>query len=372
MHISASPRLRAVRIAAILTLSAAGCASSSNGSAAPPPASASSPAQATQAPAPPSVSASALASAAASQVLASLPPMAAIEPSAVIVVPDATGAIEVTTDGKTVWAATNGAVVRIDAATNAARRLKAPAASDDTTLAIAVDGLWATRWQGGMLYRLDPQTGAVLLSVAMPRAVRIAFVGEDMWVGREDLGSMLRVDRKTGAVGATVTQGAYGTAGMGDLWFASGGSPTILRVDPSTRATTATIAAPGETNCAISGSFPDNIWIGCGGPEVVPRTVARIDPATDTVAAVVTLPPAHGAGTVIVDGATWIVTAFPQADGSPSTGLLRVDPHTGAIERFLLLRGVDPDPPVVAGGALWIPDEAGHRILRVDAATLSG
>ena len=250
-----------------------------------------------------------------------------LKPSAVIDVPDSTGMIALTTDGKTVWASTNGAIVRIDIATNAARLLTAPTASGDTTLAIAADGLWATRWEGGKLYRLDPQTGAVQLSVEMPRAVRIAFVGSDLWVGREDVGKMFRVDRKTGAVGASVSQGAYGTAGMGDLWFASDGSPTILRVDPSTGVTKATIAAPGESNCGIGGPFPDSAWTGCFGREVEPRSAARIDPASNSLAAVVSLPPSHGVASVVVlDGATWVVASLRAIDdGTPLTGLLRVD-----------------------------------------------
>jgi streptogramin lyase len=297
----------------------------------------------------------------------------AIEPSAVIDAPDSSGNIALTTDGKSVWAAVDGAIVRINAATNAATRLKAPVQSDDTTLAIAGDGLWATRWEGGRLYRLDPNTGSVVLSVDMPRAVRIAFVGEDLWVGREDVGHMLHVDRSTGDTGTMLSQGAYGTAGAGDLWFAPGGSPTILRVDPSTGEATATIAAPGESNCGISGMFPDGAWTGCFGREIEPRSAARIDPATNSVVAVVRLPPSHGvSGVFVLDGETWVVAAFEEADGTPFAGLLRVDPATGTIERFLSLRGVDPDFPVVAGGAIWIPDEAGHRIVRVDAAELSG
>ena len=86
------------------------------------------------------------------------------------------------------------------------------------------------------------------------------------------------------------------------------------------------------------------------------------------------LPPSHGvAGVFVLDGATWVVASFTTIDdGTPLTGLLRVDPGTGAIERFLSLPGVDADTPVVAGGALWIPDETGHRIVRVDATELAG
>ena len=185
---------------------------------------------------------------------------------------------------------------------------------------------------------------------------------------------MFRVDRKTGAIGASLSQGAYGTAGMGDLWFASDGSPTILRVDPSTGVTKATIASPGESNCSIGGAFPDSAWASCFGREITTRAAARIDPKSNSPAAVAFLPPSHGvAGVYVLDGATWVVASFTTIDdGTPLTGLLRVDPDTGAIERSLSLPGVDADGPVVAGGALWIPDETGHRIVRVDATELAG
>ena len=332
-------------VVALTVIAVAGCTS---GGAAPassgprPPAS--SPSEAAPVSVRPSLAPPASASTAETHA-ASAPPIDVLTPSAVIDVPDSTGVIALTTDGKTVWASTNGAIVRIDTATNATRLLTAPTASGDTTLAIAADGLWATRFEGGKLYRLNPQTGAVQLSVEMPRAVRIAFVGSDLWVGREDVGKMFRVDRKTGAVGASLSQGAYGTAGMGDLWFASDGSPTILRVDPSTGATKATIAAPGESNCGIGGPFPDSAWTGCFGREVEPRSAARIDPASNSLAAVVSLPPSHGVASVVVlDGATWVVASFTTIDdGTPLTGLLRVDPDTGAIERSFSLPGVDAD-----------------------------
>ena len=47
-----------------------------------------------------------------------------------------------------------------------------------------------------------------------------------------------------------------------------------------------------------------------------------------------------------------------------------MDPATGAVERFVSIGPADPDPPVVAAGAIWFADEAGHRILRVNVADL--
>ena len=97
-----------------------------------------------------------------------VPAMTSVEPAAVIDVPGASGTIALVTDGTTVWAAGDGAILRIDAATNKVERLPAPTQSDDTTMAFADDGLWVTRWAGRHLYRLDPRTGKVLLSVDLP------------------------------------------------------------------------------------------------------------------------------------------------------------------------------------------------------------
>ena len=297
--------------------------------------------------------------------------MTSVEPAAVIDVPGAPGTIAVATDGTTVWAAGDGAILRIDAATNRVERLPAPTQSGDTTMAIADDGLWVTRWAGSHLYRLDPKTGKVLLSVDMPSPVKITFLGDDLWVGSENAHQMTLVDRKTGALGRSVDAGAYGTSGLGDLWFASDRSTTIERVDPASGSVKATIEGKGEDNCDITGEFPDNVWLSCFGRDIRSRSATRIDPATDTVAAVATVPPSHGGSVAIIDGEAWFVGLFEDASGNPLGGLIRMDPATGAVDRFVSIGPADPNPAVVASGAIWVPDEAGHRVLRVNVADLS-
>ena len=300
-----------------------------------------------------------------------VPAMTSVEPSAVIDVPGASGVIAVTTDGMTVWAATNGAILRIDATTNRVQQFAAPTQSDDTTMAISDDGLWVSRWAAGHLYRIDPRTGKVLLSVELPSAVTIAFLGDDLWVGNEGAHQMTLVDRKTGVLGRSVDAGAYGTSGLGDLWFASDHSTTIKRVDPASGTVKATIEAKGEDNCGLSGEFPGNVWLSCFGREVRSRSATRIDPATNTVAAVATLPPSSGGGVAIIDDEAWFLGTFKDSSRNSFGGLLRLDPATGAVERFVSIGPADPDGLVVAAGAIWIPDEGGHRILRVNVADLS-
>lgn len=284
-------------------------------------------------------------------------------------VPGASGVISVTTNGETVWAATNGAILRIDVASSAVTSLSAPAQADDTKLQIADDGLWMTRSSGGHVYRLDPTTGNVQLSIELPGAAGIAFVGAELWIGRPSLGGeMLLVDRTTGAVGRSMQRGANGTPGLGDLWFTTSGS--VNRVDPVSGALKATIPVVHEGNCRVTGTFPDNAWDSCFGRDVIERAATRLDPQANVVAAVAHLPPSHGGSILLVDGRAWFLGAFEDAAGHPFGGLLRLNPDTGAIERFISIGPADPDDGVVAGGALWIPDEANHRILRVEVADL--
>jgi len=300
-----------------------------------------------------------------------VPAMTSVEPAAVIDVPGASGTIALATDGTTVWAAGDGVLLRIDAATNKVEQVPAPTQSDDTTMAFADDGLWVTRWAGHHLYRLGPKTGNVLLNVDVPTPVRIAFVGDDLWVGLENAHQMTLVDRKTGVLGRSVDAGAYGTAGLGDLWFTRDLTTKIERVDPASGSVKAEIEGKGEDNCGINGEFPDNVWMSCFGRDVRSRSASRIDPTTNTVAAVATVPPSHGGSVAIVDGEAWFVATFEDASGNPLGGLLRMDPATGAIVQFVSFGPADPNSPVVAAGAIWVPDEAGHRVLRVNVADLS-
>ena len=154
---------------------------------------------------------------------------------------------------------------------------------------------------------------------------------------------MTLIDRKTGVLGRSVDAGAYGASGLGDLWFASDGTTTIKRVDPASGSVKATIEGTGEDNCGITGEFPDNVWLSCFGRDVRSRSATRIDPATNTVAAVATLPPSHGGSVAIIDGEPWFVGTFEDASGNALGGLLRMDPATGAVDRFVSIGPADPN-----------------------------
>ena len=101
------------------------------------------------------------------------------------------------------------------------------------------------------------------------------------------------------------------------------------------------------------GPVSDNVWLSCFGRDVRTRSATRIDPATNTVAAVAAVPPSHGGSVAIIDGEPWFVGLFEDASGNPLGGLLRMDPATGAVDLFVSIGPADPDSLVVAAGAIW-------------------
>jgi hypothetical protein len=294
-----------------------------------------------------------------------------VRPSAVIDMAGSIGVLAAVTDGDTIWVAANGALMKVDAETDEFEKLDAPVMPDDTTLALADDGLWAARWSQDKLYRLDPDTGEVLLDADLVKPVSIVFISDDMWIGNEATGSKLKIDRTTGAPdpASEVPNAAYASAGEGDIWSIGRGSDKVVRIDPVTKQVKATIDVPAESNCGLGGTFPDSVWTSCFEREIHEQSAARIDPGTNSVAVVAELPPTHGGGVVAIDSDAWLVGAFEGPDGD-FVGLIRMDPATGATDRFRSISGVDPNAALVAGDALWITDQRGHRLVKVDLADL--
>ena len=294
-----------------------------------------------------------------------------LQPSAVIDVADSYGYLPSATDGDTIWVGAKGVLLKINARTNAVTKLDAPVMPDDTTLALADEGLWAARWSQDKLYLLDPKTGDVLLDTELEKPVSIAFMGDDMWIGNEAKRSKFKVDRSTGVIDpdSEVPDAAYAGPGEGDFWYVPRGSNNIVRVDPDTKEVKATIDFPGLSNCSVGGTFPDSVWTGCFEREASEQTVARIDPATNSVAQLVKLPRTHGGSVTTIGDQTWFFGAFDGSDG-PFGGLVGIDVAKSATDRYLSIAGVDPDGMFVAGGALWVVDEGGHRLLKFDLADL--
>ena len=93
---------------------------------------------------------------------------------------------------------------------------------------------------------------------------------------------------------------------------------------------------------------------------------------TNTVVATTDLPDTHGGNPVVTGGSTWLAGAFDAPDGSHFAGLVRVDPVSGTPQQWISLPGVEPDFSIGTDDAIWVPDEAGHQVLRYDIASQTG
>jgi len=147
-------------------------------------------------------------------------------------------------------------------------------------------------------------------------------IDDETWVSNGPQNSVARMDPKSTTfvsvpVGKEPCSGL--AAGFGSLWVPNCGDSTITRIglkDAKVQATFPLTIADAEGGVAVgAGSF----WILTD----THGTLARIDPATNKVAAEITVAPGSVAP-VFADGAIWI--------SSPEKSVLtRVDPKTNTV-----------------------------------------
>ncbi|MEA2461485.1 MAG: virginiamycin lyase, partial [Actinomycetota bacterium] len=106
---------------------------------------------------------------------------------------------------------------------------------------VAVGGgsTWvATFDRGGVLSRLDPETGKVSQRIpADEGALGVAYGAGSVWVTNNLAGTVSRVDPKRGKIIATIRVGEHpeGIAFADDtLWITNDRDGTVMSVDPST------------------------------------------------------------------------------------------------------------------------------------------
>lgn len=314
-------------------------------------------------------------------------PTPATSPSAPVAVPvpvTPTAAVAVTspvglaTDGNVVWALTgSGRIVPIDPATNVA----APGVQLGTTtdlfqdIAVDTNGVWATDSSARMLYRVDPATLKVVARIPAGEVPKgVLATGSAVWVADSHGGTVLRIDPSTNTVVATTTIGparASGpnwlAGGLGSIWVGVPNDSTVVRIDQVTSAIQARIAVPGAGSPCGGFAITDTaVWIpSCD----VGTTMARIDPATNTVVGTVELG-GHGYSPVIIGGAPWVALDMSPIVLGP---IARVAPDTNAVDIEL-----SPGPDfggggdiVVAAGSAWVIDDGNDRVLRLPLAAFA-
>lgn len=227
-------------------------------------------------------------------------------------VPVGVGPLAVAAGHGAIWVYSDmdGAIARIDPTTNTvvatipvATPLAAPPSDllglrqANPDLAIDASSVWAIKPEEQAIVRIDPQTNAVVATIALEaKATSIAVDGTSLWVSLYGASSIARIDTATGEIVATIRNipTPFGIAVQQDaVWVTNHLSNTVTRIDPETNEIVATIPVSWRGapltgfQCSLCASEvlanEHGVWVAL----LTGNAVARIDPATDRLTAVI-------------------------------------------------------------------------------------
>jgi YVTN family beta-propeller protein len=183
---------------------------------------------------------------------------------------------------------------------------------------------------------------------------------DSVWVANNPLGVVHRLDVKSNKVSANITVGKKPCSGLasgfGSIWSPSCGDKTLARIDPKTNTVVATLpVGPGESEGGIAVSS-DAVWLVTDAK----GKLSRIDPKTNSVAATIDIP-AGSASVVYGDGAIWVTT--PAANT-----LTRVDAKTNKVTDSIPV-GPGARFETFGAGSVWTLNQGDGTISRVDTKT---
>jgi hypothetical protein len=171
--------------------------------------------------------------------------------------------------------------------------------------------------------------------------------------GRRSEGSVVRVDPATGrsAKSATVMRPHALAVGEGGVWVLDFWGSNVTRIDVETLRPVSSVhlslpyeVAPGDRTFVPSyiATGEGAVWVG-----TVRGAVAKIDPMTNEVAALIELTPDQPDDVAAGEGAVWI---------GVTPGVKRIDPPTGRVIESIDL-GIQPVTVLVADGTIWVEGE---------------
>ena len=176
-----------------------------------------------------------------------------------------------------------------------------------------------------------------------------------VWVSSAKVNHVVQLDAATNKPGlvADVRRPCSGLAqGFGSIWIPSCGDKAIVRLDPTTAKSVATIAIEPEDS-------EGGITIGAGSVWIVakPGRLVRIDPATNSVAGSVELP--SGAANPAWGGGFLWITSNAQSE------LLKVDPQA---LKIVVTIPVGPRPRflTVSPDSVWTLNQGDGSVSRVN------
>ena len=141
-------------------------------------------------------------------------------------------------DGKHLFQIAEARIQKIDPETGRVLpSIPAPGGGGDSGLAWAEGTLWVGEYRAGRIHQIDPQTGAILRTIQSNRFVTgVTWVDGDLWHGtwQGDESELRRIDPRTGEVLESLAMPAgTGVSGLEadgkDRFFCGGGSSKKLR-----------------------------------------------------------------------------------------------------------------------------------------------
>jgi hypothetical protein len=285
-----------------------------------------------------------------------------------IVLNAAPGSVAVGDD--TVWVATRqGTVLRVDPqrdeVAGAPIRFMRPDADANVTVRTGAGGVFVLDGAGGRVTRIDPATGRVTARRRLGGSLDGATVADGtVWVTRTDrrgLGTLVGLDAGTLRTESRLPGGWAGLAfdievAGGAAWVMSAGSGTVVRIDLATGERRALKPSAQPLGAAV---LDGAIWV----PDPFLATVTPLDVEDPQ-------PPervarAGHAFAVVTDGdALWVASTSTDSIDSP-VELHRVDPERLAAVGRPVPVGRGAGWPAAGLGAVWVPDPARQRLLKV-------
>jgi len=207
------------------------------------------------------------------------------------------------------------------------------------------------------IQRLEPE--AIYDVPGHPDWLAIDPVNNMTWVSNEPKNTVSRLDPASNAV-TTITVGKQPCSGLaadfGSLWVPNCGDTTISRVDLKSAAIAATMKIGiGESEGSIVAGA-DSVWIVTDAK----GTLARIDPATNTVVAEIYVP-SGSYGIAFGEGGVWVTSTAHDS-------VTRVDPHTNLIVETIPV-GKAPRFVTAGLGGVWTLNQGDGSVSRIDPKT---
>jgi virginiamycin B lyase len=174
-------------------------------------------------------------------------------------------------------------LARVDAVKNKiTAALTIRPADPEGGIATSADSVWIVTGKNGALLRIDPATNNERQKISLPHgSYNPIFSNGLLWITGFDTGVLTPVDATTGEVLASIPVGPnprFLTAGGGSIWTLNQGDGTLSRVDEGTRKLIATITLgiPGPGGDLAFGA--DSVWA-----TVFDLPLTRVDSQTNKV-----------------------------------------------------------------------------------------